>query len=354
MITGKLPFSGNTIEEVINKIKVVSFQLDDIFDPLARNLIRKMLIKNPEKRISISQVLEHPFLNLGFKYINKINTFGLKPCSLTTRHGSFQILDNGDVFVEILEGSRIATIDGNGDCIFIQSPEKAQYSYPLSNKKLGTIYEYAKSLIGMIRRKYGIINFIGEDFEAFLFKGQKYEFCISFFGCLNVAKNKHSEEFLFFDNRQMKSYKESLERKVCHDANIYLKKAKEIYLTLCSAIDSSWQFIMKNNCLPLLLYERVRVREHYVEKFINDLEACQKIYIKGVGWCLFSKNKEFVLIFDDESTIFIDVECNKIGYLPNKPQSNINWFSLDKPLPERTKEKLKYLPIFVNGIKFEN
>jgi 5'-AMP-activated protein kinase catalytic alpha subunit len=65
MIDGKLPFNGQTIKEIYQKmlysdpglVRPASAELSD--------LIGKMLTKNPEQRPSITQVLNHDWLNHG-------------------------------------------------------------------------------------------------------------------------------------------------------------------------------------------------------------------------------------------------------------------------------------------------
>lgn len=349
MIMGKLPFSGDSIQETIHNIKTINPLSKNIPNHLAEDLMRRILIKDPDKRISMDQILEHPLLNANFNYASRINTFGLKPCKLTTSYGSFQILNDGNILMTILNESKIITIEGNGNSISIQDSKVLKYPYPPSSKKLKIIYEYAKSLINIIRRKHGMIHFIGADFEAFLLKKQKYTYFISFpSDQLNIAKSEQAENFLFFNNQT--SLSKDLSAKI-RNVNIYVCKAKKIYSILYS-INS--KFSPSNTQNSLLLYERVKPKE-YMENFIDEFNDYQRIYIMNIGWCLFSSKGgcEFILIFDDGSTIFIDSECNKIGYLPNSKENNINWFSLDKPLPLQTKEKLKYLPFFANRVKFE-
>ena len=60
MLTGYLPFGGNmnTIEDKINSVNI-SWPRD--IDPMAKNLISTILQKEPNKRPSIRQILNHPF-----------------------------------------------------------------------------------------------------------------------------------------------------------------------------------------------------------------------------------------------------------------------------------------------------
>jgi calcium-dependent protein kinase len=67
LLSGSLPFTGRSEQETIKLI----LECDLIFDPvywgdvssLAQDLIKKMLMRKPSKRISALEALEHPWLN---------------------------------------------------------------------------------------------------------------------------------------------------------------------------------------------------------------------------------------------------------------------------------------------------
>jgi len=67
MLTGSKLFSGTTVEEILRKNKLCSidtFKLDaKRVSPAAKDLVLKMLIKNPKDRISAEEALEHPFMH---------------------------------------------------------------------------------------------------------------------------------------------------------------------------------------------------------------------------------------------------------------------------------------------------
>jgi calcium-dependent protein kinase len=65
-LSGKLPFQGKTKEEVF--MNILNKELDIFNDPdfalvsmNAKNLLSKMLVRNPLNRISTKAVLEHPW-----------------------------------------------------------------------------------------------------------------------------------------------------------------------------------------------------------------------------------------------------------------------------------------------------
>ncbi|WWC85951.1 uncharacterized protein L201_000821 [Kwoniella dendrophila CBS 6074] len=61
LLTGRLPFDDDNIRSLLQKVKIGIFEMpDEIKDP-ARNLLSRMLEKDPEKRITMPEILKHPF-----------------------------------------------------------------------------------------------------------------------------------------------------------------------------------------------------------------------------------------------------------------------------------------------------
>lgn len=63
LVVGKPPWNMNSESVMIRQIKKASFTVPNHISLDCQNLIEKMLRLNPEERISIIEVLEHPWLN---------------------------------------------------------------------------------------------------------------------------------------------------------------------------------------------------------------------------------------------------------------------------------------------------
>lgn len=61
MATAKLPFRGNENSSIINKIRSGTVELPSYLSPALKDLLSKMLHKNPRKRVTLSQVQNHPW-----------------------------------------------------------------------------------------------------------------------------------------------------------------------------------------------------------------------------------------------------------------------------------------------------
>lgn len=61
LLAGRLPFDDEDVAALLNKVKVGQFEIPDAIDPLAKDLIRKMLEKDVSARITIADIQTHPF-----------------------------------------------------------------------------------------------------------------------------------------------------------------------------------------------------------------------------------------------------------------------------------------------------
>ncbi|KIM83127.1 hypothetical protein PILCRDRAFT_819894 [Piloderma croceum F 1598] len=61
LLAGRLPFDDEDLVTLLNKVKLGAFEIPDAIDPLAKDLIRKMLQKDVSKRITIPDIQVHPF-----------------------------------------------------------------------------------------------------------------------------------------------------------------------------------------------------------------------------------------------------------------------------------------------------
>ncbi|XP_077874948.1 sperm motility kinase 2B-like [Ictidomys tridecemlineatus] len=65
MLTGSLPFRGDTPQEMLMRILLARFQVPSSVPVKARRLIRQILVLKPKKRPTVKQILQHPWLRQG-------------------------------------------------------------------------------------------------------------------------------------------------------------------------------------------------------------------------------------------------------------------------------------------------
>lgn len=61
LLTGRLPFDDDNIRTLLQKVKAGVFDMPADIDPAAQDLLSRMLEKEPEERITMPEVMAHPF-----------------------------------------------------------------------------------------------------------------------------------------------------------------------------------------------------------------------------------------------------------------------------------------------------
>ncbi|KAF5361969.1 hypothetical protein D9756_002478 [Leucocoprinus leucothites] len=64
MLTAQLPFDDDSLPELLDKVTAGKFTVPSFVDPLAQNLIKRMLVVNARKRITMAEIFVHPFFKL--------------------------------------------------------------------------------------------------------------------------------------------------------------------------------------------------------------------------------------------------------------------------------------------------
>ncbi|KAI0078302.1 Pkinase-domain-containing protein [Panus rudis PR-1116 ss-1] len=62
LLTGRLPFDDKNVRTLLNKVKTGKYEMPAYIDPLAKDLLSRMLVVDVHKRISMSDILAHPWL----------------------------------------------------------------------------------------------------------------------------------------------------------------------------------------------------------------------------------------------------------------------------------------------------
>lgn len=66
MLAGIYPFQSENISELIQSILNVRYEMPDFFSPSAADLIRRILVKDPHKRLTIDEIMQHPWMCEGY------------------------------------------------------------------------------------------------------------------------------------------------------------------------------------------------------------------------------------------------------------------------------------------------
>ncbi|PSR77783.1 hypothetical protein PHLCEN_2v7706 [Hermanssonia centrifuga] len=65
LLTGRLPFDDKNVRTLLGKVKAGRYEMPTFIDPVAKDLLARMLVVDVRKRITMTEVLAHPWLE-GF------------------------------------------------------------------------------------------------------------------------------------------------------------------------------------------------------------------------------------------------------------------------------------------------
>ena len=72
MVNGYLPFIENNYDDLLNENNELNIKWTKDIYPDAKDLITKILKINPEERLSLEEIIKHPFINQFFPEADKI------------------------------------------------------------------------------------------------------------------------------------------------------------------------------------------------------------------------------------------------------------------------------------------
>ena len=67
MLVGRLPFDDEDIKKLYHNIKIANYVMPHFLSDYAQDLLRKILVTNPKKRIKLEEIKRHPFLLMSEK-----------------------------------------------------------------------------------------------------------------------------------------------------------------------------------------------------------------------------------------------------------------------------------------------
>ncbi|KAJ3812890.1 Pkinase-domain-containing protein [Lentinula aff. lateritia] len=72
LLTGRLPFDDKDVKLLLGKVKVGKYDMPSYIDRSAQDLLSKMLVINVEERITIPEILAHPWLNTSLAALQPV------------------------------------------------------------------------------------------------------------------------------------------------------------------------------------------------------------------------------------------------------------------------------------------
>eukprot|EP01028_Stygiella_incarcerata_P010952 TRINITY_DN5963_c1_g1_i1.p1 TRINITY_DN5963_c1_g1~~TRINITY_DN5963_c1_g1_i1.p1 ORF type:complete len:562 (+),score=170.45 TRINITY_DN5963_c1_g1_i1:78-1763(+) len=110
LLVGKTPFSGDSYVDICNAIREADPELPDELSAEARDLVKRMLAKNPEDRITLDEILIHPFVTQS-GYLSESESIREAPLMVT----------DDDIHAAVTEGSRRAHIGNVSTLVLLKT-----------------------------------------------------------------------------------------------------------------------------------------------------------------------------------------------------------------------------------------
>ncbi|EDV49533.1 MAP/microtubule affinity-regulating kinase 3 [Drosophila erecta] len=82
LVTGSLPFDGINLRELRDRVLRAKYRVPYYISIECESLIRKFLVLNPTKRITLSAVMADQWINMGYEEANGLTPFQEKPMDL--------------------------------------------------------------------------------------------------------------------------------------------------------------------------------------------------------------------------------------------------------------------------------
>ncbi|KAG6336391.1 hypothetical protein ID866_2711 [Astraeus odoratus] len=64
LLTGRLPFDDKSIGGLLIKVRTGKYEIPPYLDPLARDMLARMLVVNADNRITLPEIMAHPWFNM--------------------------------------------------------------------------------------------------------------------------------------------------------------------------------------------------------------------------------------------------------------------------------------------------
>lgn len=413
-LVGSPPFESAEIKDTFEKVSRAQYELPVWLSTDAQDLVAKLIVHNPDARLSTRQILAHPFLQgpiakapsslflTASAASQPLSTQHLKAIRQQTRHGLIELLANGHVWIDFRVDAVITCISADGGRITLYPkgcrPEDTgrlrplqSYTYPHLPVATLKIYEYARRFVALLRSKTPRVIISTERFKAFLMdNGPPSDFLIRYNDHEIRAEYSIGNEVLriFRSDKQIaevvrpsasaldEARLDARCRLVLSDFLGRYRQASETASRISPDQDlqlAPFPFIVREHpssnaetgqtglCHPTLqtlplttLSEGLPKHSRQAQPDISNASCnfafVYKTYLPDVGWCLASTSDEFLLLFSDGVTVLVDGRTNMVGFHDLKAGST-RWFKIDQALPHFAKKKLAYFPRFVQLLK---
>ncbi|KAL8207026.1 UNVERIFIED_CONTAM: hypothetical protein K2H54_040198 [Gekko kuhli] len=277
LLVGKPPFDTDTVKNTLNKVVLADYEMPAFLSIEAQDLIHQLLRKNPADRLSLSSVLDHPFMSKS-NSARTMSLLGMEMVLITT--GDFQdknylilvsILDTEEVYMEFLKeyGSQefvkeVMRISCDGSGVTVYHPNEGKgfplkdrpppppevlniYSFDNLPEKYWKKYQYAAKFVQLVRSKTPKVTFYTRYAKCMLMENSPpadVEICF-----YDGAKIHKTAGVIRVIEKSGKAYTLKEESDLEKDVRIYVDHANEGH-RICLALESAISAEERNESVP--------------------------------------------------------------------------------------------------------
>lgn len=112
LLTGHLPFDDENIRQLLKKVKSGKYIMPDNISRSAQDLIRRILVVDPSKRLNMQQIMSHPW----FRETEPIN-ISVLPIPPTEKEIGQPVNDASEIDDRILETIKFLWGESNNQAV---------------------------------------------------------------------------------------------------------------------------------------------------------------------------------------------------------------------------------------------
>jgi BR serine/threonine kinase len=127
MLTGTLPFTGDSVRVIAQRIKKGTYVIPQGLDPSVIDLIRGMLVVDPTKRLTIAQIKSHPAFRIGLDPPYVLPT----PLPLPRINDKIELTDADTATIEILQQVGFVDLDELRALLTADTPNMAKVFFSM-------------------------------------------------------------------------------------------------------------------------------------------------------------------------------------------------------------------------------
>lgn len=340
------------MKETFEKVNKARFEVPSFVSFAGRNLIQSIIVKDPKRRLSLDQILAHPFIRgrQAEPLTGPINTNRLKVIKQRIRHGVIEIDNYGGVAFEHQNDRTKVFVSKGGINVSVQYSDGVieKYIYPDLEAPLMKRYELMRRFVNLVQSKTPKVILYTKAFKAYLMESHDF---VMYYENADKAEYMFRDRIMRIQNKDdtvelLEPTVESIDQLTNSNVRMYVldcltrfNQLSQVSIDLENNPASAFPFVIKEN-------GRTTIHHKDFKQQIKE-EKFKRKYISGIGWCIALGKEHFLMLLDDASSLELQGQENWIKY-QNHDCSPVEKYSLEESLPQHVRLKLIHFPRFMD------